>query len=105
MEPGLEISVRQKDPASVVVTVVGEVDLASAPGLYSPALTALRGYRLRRLIFDFTAVDFLDCAGISVLLTIAHTAEAYGAGAELVNCQPLVLRVLDLTGALAMFGR
>jgi anti-anti-sigma factor len=98
MQTGLGISVAQLSTTATVVSVAGDVDLAAAADLYSPAVTAFRSYGLRRLIFDFADVSFLDCAGISTLLAIAQSARSRGAVAVLVNCRPLVLRILRLAG-------
>jgi anti-anti-sigma factor len=98
MAGGLQLSVARLGDAVTLLTVIGEVDLAEAADLYSATRTALRDHGVRKLVLDFAGVTFLDCAGVSALVATAETARAQGAVAVVINCRPLVYRVLDLTG-------
>lgn len=53
--------------APLVVTVSGEIDIASGPKLRQELLGVMRRYGAR-LALDLSGVTFKDCAGINVLV-------------------------------------
>jgi anti-anti-sigma factor len=72
---GLTVEVRQ-EPGHVLVTVAGEVDIATVPQLRERlAAPAASG---RPLIVDLDWVTFLDAAGLGVLARAASRAAAHG---------------------------
>lgn len=90
------VSVEDHDPARVVVTVTGELDLSQAERL---------GERLDPLItpgavvaLDATGLTFMDSTGLRMLLRATKRAADRGAGFRLVAPQAAVLRVLELSG-------
>jgi anti-anti-sigma factor len=105
MASRLRLCVARVGTAVVLLTVAGDVDLADAADLYSATRTALRDHGVRELVLDFVGVTFLDCAGVSALVATADTAQAQGAIAVVVNCQPRVYRVLNLTGVAGLLVR
>lgn len=52
---------------TALVSVDGEVDLASAPAVHEQIRVALRG-RPETLVIDLAAVNFLDSAGVRMLV-------------------------------------
>ena len=83
--------------SSVIVSVTGEVDIATTDQL-SEAL----GAGLRRwpngLICDLSGVSFLGAAGLTALLVARRQAIARHAWFDLVCPQPLSRRVISLVG-------
>ncbi len=53
---------------SIVVSAVGEVDLATVDALRSELESASRVWGCRRVIADLTEVDFMDSTGLGVLV-------------------------------------
>ncbi len=94
----MHITVSRDEPDTRVLTVAGEIDMATVPHVHSAVDDALRDEAVRRLVLDFADVTFLDCTGIAALLQVTRQARARGACACLVRCRPVVLRVLDATG-------
>jgi anti-sigma B factor antagonist len=87
-----------------VLVVSGEVDLAVAPELRA-SLAELVDVGVRHLVVDLRPVTFLDSTGIGVLVAAAkrlHDADVTGS-LRLVCTDERVLRVLRLTGVLAVF--
>ncbi|HET7486467.1 MAG TPA: STAS domain-containing protein [Acidimicrobiales bacterium] len=88
MEP-FAVSTSEGDGCAVV-SVRGEVDLATAPELRA-AICQLASLGHPRLVVDLTATAFLDCSGVRVLvggLTLMRAA-----GGELrVVCPPSPIR-------------
>jgi anti-sigma B factor antagonist len=75
-----------------VVTVSGELDIDSAPGLEADlAPVADAG---RPLILDLAGLRFCDCAGLSLFLRLQQRARAAGGSLHLAALTPRVLRVI-----------
>jgi len=73
--PGLTIGVR-RGAGHVLVTVAGEVDLATVPRLREQLFALAAGGR--PLIADLDRVSFIDAAGLGVLAGAAGRAAAHG---------------------------
>jgi anti-anti-sigma factor len=80
-----------------LIRLEGELDVSSSDHLRQAILDAL-DRAPKTLIADLSALGFADCAGLSVLVW-AHNIQA-GQGRELIitGCQPIIRRVLSLTG-------
>jgi anti-anti-sigma factor len=88
------------DTARVAVT--GEVDLATAPMLRDRLLDVLHDEAPAVLDVDLAGVTFLDCTGISALVAVRNAAVRTGRQMWVTHPQPIVRRVLDLTGLLGV---
>jgi anti-sigma B factor antagonist len=76
----------------------GELDIASAPGLEHSLLHALES-SAQSIVLDLTAVDFIDRAGLQVLIWAARLAREDGDRLR-IDCQsPAVRQLIDLTGS------
>lgn len=85
---------------AVVISAVGEVDMATVPQL-EQALTPGRGGPDpgTRLILDLTQVSFLGSAGLATVITAATKIDQQGGSLHLVvGHQHAVLRALEITG-------
>jgi len=81
-------------PDGDVVTVRGELDLATAPRLGEEIERRLNG---SDVVLDLSEVPFIDSSGIRVLLEAARLAAA-GERKLSVRCSPAVERALSLCG-------
>jgi anti-anti-sigma factor len=99
----LHIDTSYPSPATARVAVSGEVDLATADVLRDSLLGVLRDETPTMLGVDFAGVTFLDCAGISALVAVRNAAARTGRQLRITHAQPIVRRVLDLTGLLDVF--
>ena len=93
----LKISVTA-GPAHTLVTVAGECDLHTGRQLRD-VLTSEVSRGVRRLILDLSGLAFMDSAGMQVLLSVRTVLIVRGAIMALVSPQPVVARILELTGA------
>lgn len=83
--------------STIVVTVAGELDVASAPGLRDLLLGSLN--RCSELVLDLTAVTFLDSTGLQALLAARRRAMLNGERLRLrITANGPVQRILELTG-------
>lgn len=102
MDEALQVHLEQSGDVPVV-RVVGEVDLATAPGLRDRLAEVPAG--ARKVVVDLSAVTFLDSSGLSVL--VATWKRFCGAGPDsclrLVVTRPAIQRVLEVTGLAHVF--
>jgi anti-anti-sigma factor len=83
---------------SVLITVSGELDLSSAPFLAHALARA--GRLANELIVDLERVEFMDCAGLRVLMRWAGESGDRGPKIRSVTPGPRqVQRLFELTGA------
>ncbi len=92
---GVELSTHLCD-GHVVVAVCGELDFVYAADAEA-AITALTA-RGRSLIVDMSALDFIDCSSLSVLLRVQRQARQSGGDVVLAAPQRQASRLLSLTG-------
>jgi anti-sigma B factor antagonist len=86
---------------SALVTVTGDVDLATAERLAAAAQPLVRPDR--DLVVDCSGIRFLDSAGLRVLLELNRRVHESGADLVLVGVAGPVARVLELGGVRGMF--
>jgi len=87
----------ERDGPRAVVTVTGELDAYSAPGL-EEEVSGLLADAVTNLVFDLSATKFLDSSGLRAILTAQRRlAERDGRLALRAPSEP-VRRLLDITG-------
>ncbi len=99
----LHIDASYPSAATAQVAVVGEVDLATAPVLRERLLRVLRDQRPDLLDVDLAGVTFLDCTGLGALVAVRNAAIQAGRQMRVSHPQPIVRRVLEVTGLLGVF--
>jgi anti-sigma B factor antagonist len=93
----LHLTVQHPHPGFAIATVVGDVDVRTAPTLRSGALEIIQqGHS--RLALDLAQVGFCDSAGLSAIIGIWHAAQAVGGSLSLASVPDRLMRMLTLTG-------
>jgi anti-sigma B factor antagonist len=81
-----------------VVTVLGEVDVATAPTLRQALLRAsTESVGPPRIVIDLAGVDFLDSTGLGVLLGGLKRVRAKEGALVLARAEPHVRKVFEIT--------
>jgi anti-anti-sigma factor len=91
-------------PGMARVAVAGEVDLATAPELRETLLGVLHAHGPAVFDIDLAGVRFLDCTGIGALVAVRNAAVHAGCQVRICHPQPIVRRVLEVTGLLDVFS-
>lgn len=86
---------------TVVVAPDRQVDLHNAGALRNSIIAAFES-DTEGVVLDLTGVEFLDSAGIGILVGAHRRAKASGKAFRLAGVGPRVQRVLDLTGLVAL---
>ena len=84
--------------AHTLVTLEGECDLNTGRQLRD-VLTSEVSRGAQRLIVDLSALTFMDSTGMQVLLSTRSVLAVRGGTLVLAAPQPVVARILELTGA------
>jgi anti-sigma B factor antagonist len=84
------------EPGYTLVSVAGELDIATAPELRDCLVPLLADHPT--LVIDLDRVSFCDATGLGVLVGAANRARANRARLHLVCSGPNIRRLFDLTG-------
>lgn len=95
-----EVGVRPVRDGVALVTVAGELDIATAPSLHVRLAPLAADSVVRLLVCDLSQVTFFGCAGASALLDLQATLVTRGARLRVVANSNVVLRPLTVTGLL-----
>ncbi|MGW4502614.1 STAS domain-containing protein [Micromonospora sp. NPDC004336] len=82
----------------------GEVDMATADALGATITDALHRPGVREVVVDLADVRFLDSSGVRVLVHGVALARERDATLRVANPQPVVARVLRITGVGPLLG-
>ncbi len=83
-----------------VVVVKGEIDIATAPMLDK----ALAKFSKKEVFLDLRKTEFMDSAGLKVLITQRSRIEEAGGALRLVVGEGPVMRLLELAGVRDAFS-
>jgi anti-sigma B factor antagonist len=87
-----------RDASLVEVAASGDLDMSTSPQLQEALLAALAAHRPSHLMVDMAEVGFVDSSGLSALMHCRNVAERDGITLRVTNVQPLVRRVIMITG-------
>lgn len=96
MQNQFRVDVR-RDGSAAVVSVSGELDLASGPELEAE-LDRLAGPETQLVVVDLRQLDFMDSTGLSIIVRAHQRMAGEGCEMGLVKGSQQVQRLLDLTG-------
>ena len=82
---------------AVIVTLAGDLDIASAPAARERLLSLVRPGACR-LVIDMSAVRYTDASGLAVLVSTKRRAVLLGGELRLAALRPEVAGVLAVTG-------
>jgi len=95
MSQPFQLRVDRLGDAACVITVAGDLDLATAPELRR-AVGAMLGEGERLLVIDLTAADFVDSSGLGALTWTQLRARAAGGELRVAGAHDDVRRALAL---------
>ena len=92
----LAMRVRREPGGIAVITVTGEVDIATVAALRDRLFRL--AYTSRSVIVDLDQVSFTDAAGLGALVGAAHRADIHGASLQVVCDRPQTWELFRLAG-------
>lgn len=100
----LDVRTESDGTGRVLLWVCGYVDLDTEDRLARELTATLSTDGVKELIVDLAEVSFLDSSGVRVLLDGRATALARDAAMAIRDPQPIVERVLRMTGVAELLG-
>lgn len=89
---------RQDHTTRTLITLAGEIDLATAP-LVRTALAECLNDGMRITDVDLTEVTFCDASGLNAFLTASGLATKAGTILRLHHPPPIMIRIIEITGS------
>ena len=96
---GLDVSERD---GWAVLSVSGEVDVATAPRLREQLITLVNDGKVQ-IVVDLENVEFLDSTGLGVLVGALKRVRTSDGELALVCTEPRILKVFEITGLTKVF--
>jgi anti-sigma B factor antagonist len=93
----LELSTRTGANGYQIVSVTGELDIATAEQAYSYISEVIDG-RLAPVTVDLSGLTFCDASGLGVLARAARYARQKGRQLMLASARPSLLKIMRITG-------
>ncbi len=87
----------QERGAGTVISLSGELDLASSPAL-EEAIDRVFASETKVVVIDLRRLEFMDSTGLSIIVKAQQTAEDRDVQLNVVNGPAQVQRLLSLTG-------
>ena len=94
----------RRDGDRCVVSLVGDLDLATVPTLRSTAMAELDAPECATLVLDFERVTFLDSTGLGCCVDLRNRAEDAGKGLQLTSMPHAARRTVTIAGLAPIFG-
>lgn len=92
-----------EEGARLLFKLRGSLDLATAPTVRA-ALSEATEKGTHDLVVDLTQLEFLDSTGLGVLIGAHRRAAEHGGSLRLVVPDGPILRLLNITGLIAVFA-
>lgn len=96
LAPGCSLYSRQFED-SHIISLIGEVDLGSAPKIYS-LMWQMSDKGQKPLILNLEKVNFMDSSGLQILLRLREKLQQQSQNILLVKPQPQIRKLFQLTG-------
>jgi anti-sigma B factor antagonist len=94
---GIHVMEESFDPSGLVLTVSGELDIATAPALRDRLTTAIEAGK-RRLVIDLSAISFLDSVALAAIVHTKQRLPEDGRLAVAVDPSSYVMLVFESGG-------
>ena len=101
-QPLLSLAVDHRDE-ECIVTLDGELDVSTAPKLHEVLAAVVSQEAPDPIILDLAALRFVDSTGLSLLVSTNKRMKDLDRILILENAQPIVRRLLEVTGLMAVF--
>ncbi|HPU18435.1 MAG TPA: STAS domain-containing protein [Bacillota bacterium] len=88
-----------RDGNTLLITLTGDIDHHSAKRLRGEIDGAFYLHRPKRAVMDLSGVEFMDSAGLGLILGRLSRAQELGSKLTLLSPSPRVMKILDLAGA------
>jgi stage II sporulation protein AA (anti-sigma F factor antagonist) len=85
---------------TLIVSISGEMDHHTSEDIRDRIDNQIDGNPVKNVIFDFTNVNFMDSAGIGIIIGRYRKISTRGGSIAIVNEKPQIGRILEVSGIL-----
>lgn len=89
---------------TLITRLTGEFDLGSADKLRAELDQIIEESQIRHVIFNLSETSYIDSSGLGVMLGRYKRIAQFGGKMAVVNPQPQVERILELSGLLTIIS-
>jgi anti-sigma B factor antagonist len=100
----VKVIIEERTPSHFVISLDGELDIATAPALMDTVTRLLSAHSVERLLVDLGEVRFLDSSGVRALLQARNAVEAGGAAFAVSRPTKFVSEVLRMAAVDHLLG-
>lgn len=100
----MQISTSFEQETTIVLSVTGDIDVATAADLRDIGLGVLESSQCATLCVELSGVTFLDSTGLGALIALRAAAVDSGRTLVIRNPSPVTTRLLELTGVSEVLG-
>lgn len=93
----MKITYIEKDKL-LLLQITEEIDHHCAEKIRTRADFEIQKYIPRKLVMDFKNVNFMDSAGIGMILGRYKMVNMFGGAMEIINIKPNIKKVLEMAG-------
>jgi anti-sigma B factor antagonist len=97
-------SIGRHDDGCAVVTLTGPITLGSSLSLAESQVRSLINGGARRVVLDLSRVDYIDSAGLGMLIYVYGSLCSKGGALRLCGVAPRVMALLSLTRTDTLLG-
>lgn len=83
---------------TLIVTVTGDIDQHNAASLREQIDLRISHENVKKLIFDFSKLDFMDSSGIGIIIGRYKLMSALNGSVSIIVTKPTVRKLLELSG-------
>ncbi len=83
---------------TLIATVTGDIDQHTAPSVREQIDLKISHENVRRLIFDFTKLDFMDSSGIGLIIGRYKIMTVIKGTVSIIVNKPTLRKLLELSG-------
>lgn len=85
---------------ALIFEITEELDHHASEKIRKRADYEIQRFRPKRVVFDFKKVNFMDSAGIGLIIGRYKQAEMYGGKLELINVSKKLKEIFEMSGIL-----
>ncbi len=94
----MQISFSNGGTSTLIAKVSGELDHHLAGKIRDEADARIVKGSIRKLIFDFTDLNFMDSSGIGLVIGRYKLVKSRGGKVNIISCNPCVNKILHMSG-------
>lgn len=83
---------------ALIVTVTGDIDQHNASSIREQVDLRISHENVKKLVFDFSGLDFMDSSGIGIIIGRYKLMHALNGSVSIVATKPTLRKLLELSG-------